>query len=433
MGANKFPEGLSKLETTLLGILRQGSATFQDILGRAGNADPRVVKDCLHELAKHQIVQLRDDSYYVNTLKLHELNITLLPKPKPDHILRKAQEVLTYLPVEAPVYSQWWFPSDVIRNVLELILTQHPTAKTFCFVGAPSLAATFAALVEAEITIVDIDPKVCGSIQEAQNMFRASFVQIVNEDVTTYIPENFYDVVYSDPPWDFNSLESFITKCPSFVCSGGHFYISYPGNSTRPGIEVEKLYLAKLLSSNDMALVSYYTGFLTYNVPEFELSAYSDIPGFTKDPWRQGDLATYQRCSTDALAKVEERIKRPLARKSWNEFAIGQRRVFLRINEQDKFHLVTPSILPIYPSATKPSVSSRDLELETVGLWTSRNEAFSTSGNHIIAYVLMNFERGVLDFEKIVISVANALYQPKERVDTILRGLCSQLRTILEI
>lgn len=419
-------ENFSSLEASVIGMLRQGMLSFTQILRHAANVDPRALEASIKRLTERGIVKGEGSRYRLNVDSLVALGLPSAILPKPEAVLQTARDLLARFPTEAPTFSQWWFTAEIVQKVFELLVNRHPTARSFCFVGAPSLGATFASLTEARVAIVDIDPTLCKILTGM--LPRSNRIEVVNADIAAYHTGVCYDVVYSDPPWDFGSLDKFVVGCPALVAEDGYFYISYPGQNTRPTVVAEKVLFGQTLGATGLACCGYERGFLTYRVPQFELSSYADIIHLPKDFWRQGDLAVYERAASKLVRAIA--VTRGPADVNWEEFVIGGRRIFLKREGSTRF--VAPTIEPLFRSATKPSTSSRDVSLDKIGLWTSQNEVFATSGNHVLRIILRCFEGGLVDFDKMVAEVADAFQVEGSNLAAPLRTPYSRLHELLD-
>lgn len=271
-------------------------------------------------------------------------------------------------------YSQWRITKEDSRKIIEKI--KNKNYRRICFLGCPILGIEFSKVSHEKFLILDID-------KAFLNLEKERFFEYnINAKIPPELKEKF-DCVIVDPPWYDYEIKIFLKRASELARIGGTIYISIPKLLTRPMAIEERLELQRFLSNNNLIISEMQN--IEYEVPPFEYMAYLDIPSFTGEVWRTGDLLKLKKADKfNSEIKIKENNK-------WLEFNFQGKRIFLK-DKSDKNSNV--KLRFIGDSLILNSVSQRNLLINEIDVWSSRNAVLHIdSGFEIVRYILDNFEK----------------------------------------
>ena len=280
------------------------------------------------------------------------------------------------LPEPHPAYSQW----RILPNSKKIILSKlfKKNYKKICFLGCPVLGTDFSNLVKREVFLLDIDR----AVLKQSGKYSNAFFYNINEEVPENL-KNSFECVVCDPPWYHEDIKLFIKRSAELLKLGGTIYISLPSLLTKPSIPNERLDLQKWLTNSGL-IIAEMSPIVEYEVPPFEYMAYRDIPLFTGECWRRGDLLKLKK-SSDVKIKLNK-----INFTSWLEYSFGKKRIFLR-EKKKKLEYEKPQLVSLIKDDILTSVSRRNSLIADIDFWTSRNEILKIkSGYDVIKIILEN-------------------------------------------
>ena len=271
-------------------------------------------------------------------------------------------------------YSQWRITKGGSREIIEKI--KNKKYKRICFLGCPVLGIEFNKISPAKSLIMDID-------KIFLNLEKEIFYEYnIHAKIPLELKEKF-DCVIADPPWYDYEIKLFLKRASELAKIGGTIYLSIPKLLTRPMAVKERLKLQRFLSDNNLIISEMQD--IEYEVPPFEYIAYLDIPSFTGEVWRTGDLLKLKKADNfNSEIKAKEKTK-------WLEFSFKGKRIFLK-DKSDKSMNIKLGF--IGNSLILNSVSQRNPLINEIDIWSSRNAVLHIdSGFEIARYILDNFKK----------------------------------------
>lgn len=260
---------LNEVRHRIKRAVRDGNATFLDILARLDGADPRLVRQIVDE----EEIRARPDEFPSLSEGLSSTRSRLLQS----------------MPVPDPALGQWWYTPEtqerLVRRAIELRNSSN-LPRVLC-VGSPTVAPLLNR-AGCYVTVLEEDPDIVASLNEHCEQARS---KIIRHDVSL-IPEGLplHDIAIIDPPWYPRETNAFLLAAIKHVEPGGHIMASIPPLLTRPGIADERQRLLQFVSSQGCELMFLDRGSIRYVVPRFEEAAFSNVVGFVGMPWRVADL-----------------------------------------------------------------------------------------------------------------------------------------------
>ncbi len=194
-----------------------------------------------------------------------------------------------------------------------------------------------------------------------------------------------FDCIIMDPPWYQDYYELFLLRATEILKHGGLLHTAlFPAFAKTHGLQ-ERAAIFNFIQNRGLHLISLLNGILEYEAPMFEKQTLSTT-NFDNVPhsWRKGDLATlFQACKygRDHTLQVET--------DEWKEFIVGSSKLKVRIPAGTISHYVAPSITPVEKDGPYfRSISRKDPKRAQIGLWTSKQQAFSIKGAYVIVILL---------------------------------------------
>lgn len=198
------------------------------------------------------------------------------------------------LPAPDPATCQWWFTSNAIQSISELVEARaslFSNRRIFCL-GTPSLAYYLGHrgnIVDA----LDIDADVIAALTALPDTCSRRVY-----DAADQLPKellNSASIAVLDPPWYEAAMRTFLDRALRAVELGGELILTFPPRPTRPGVEAARAVLLDDLMKAGHQILALERNHVQYLVPGFELAALSRRGSFAAIPWRTGDLLHFRK------------------------------------------------------------------------------------------------------------------------------------------
>jgi hypothetical protein len=394
---------VQSIASRILAVLNGRALSFGEILEELGNCDPLVATAALRRLRRAKIVDEERSSCSFRrvgpsqTVEAKESKRTTGYRSgagNQDLLVLGAgelaliREIKSCLPAPSPIYYQWWFDDRMYPRLSQLVLGFSKPCSELMFVGATTLGVYVSRKHPGPIYVLDVDDFL---LQKLAGKTGKNVV-MVHYDVFDEIGPRLkcrFEVVYLDPPWYTEIMNQFLIRGAQASALGGHIFISLPPVSTRPGVKEERKQFMALVRAVGLEVIQSWPLGVRYEAPRFEKKAYSSSGLKLDRPWRSGDLFLLKKVSSFDSFSVGD-TGRPL---SWNQYVIGQTRVFLRADNQNPNK--TPSIKPLpgHRGFQLATTSRREVGRSEADLFTSDNRAAVVTGARIIGEILRALEK----------------------------------------
>jgi hypothetical protein len=369
------------VRNVVLTALQSSSSNFAQLLSRAMNCDPLVLRTQLHSLVADGLISVEEGEGAAPTFRIARTD-TLPRSFRECHPRRLAPTaprgadldalidcLLACLPEPSPVYYQWWFSHSAYRSLAAFVHWQVTVGrKRAAFLGASTLAALCASTFGMRVAAFDIDDVLLGDL--------AAFCRpadlLVRYDVADELDREFtgtFDFVFVDPPWSSRLLPTCLARAASLLCKGGVVAISLPQLLTRPGMLEERSRFLETADALGLDLQRAMPDATEYAVPVFEREAYAQAGLCLEEPWRKGDLYLFSKASTG----LPYTSPASAGTHSWDQFRIGSRRLFLRRDGRDECGRPAIHAFEELGGFIYPTTSSRSAVWQTASLVNTRN------------------------------------------------------------
>jgi dGTPase len=193
------------------------------------------------------------------------------------------------MPAPDPGRSQWWFTSNGIRYITELVdaeVARNSGGQVLCL-GAPTVGQ-FLSTRSYAFHVLDSDPEVLRALDPFPSNGRGK-----QYDAADTLPSDLecrFEVVVLDPPWYGAAIRTFLIRALMALKPDGSVFCVLPPRLTRPGVEEFRSELTAKLVAAGHEIVLLQRESIQYLVPRFELVALGRRLPFKSIPWRAGDL-----------------------------------------------------------------------------------------------------------------------------------------------
>jgi dGTPase len=193
------------------------------------------------------------------------------------------------LPAPDPATCQWWFTSNAIGSISELVEARSSlfSNRRILCLGTPSLAYYLGHrgnIVDA----LDIDPDVVAALSPLPEKCSKRVYDSADPLPCEFISS--VGIAIVDPPWYEAAMRSFLCRALEAAEPGGEVILTFPPRLTRPGIEAARATLLDDLMKAGHQILALERNHVRYLVPRFELAALTRRGSFAAIPWRAGDL-----------------------------------------------------------------------------------------------------------------------------------------------
>lgn len=401
--SNFLPKELDSVKKRILSIMRSNSEVdFSALLTYCNGADPNLVNEAINIFLNEQILE-RNDSL----IKLKE-SIDI-----PKWADARAMTIKKYnsIPSPNPLASQWWFDLDTV-NYLAKLVWENQADGIPAFLGTPILAYFYACATKSDCTVLDVDKKLLDSLQYPENC------TIFHYDIENKLPEELkqrHSVVVIDPPWYNEMYEAFLIRSRYLASPDATLLCVIPGLLTRPTILEERKKLIDKLHQNDYKVICIEPNSVSYIVPDFEAEAYKAINGFDTRSWRRADLII----SRFPDIWEEQDITYKSGQSNIKDFNYSSYRIFFR--ETSFLNDEGPILEEASDFAT--TVSTRNIPIDQLGLWTSKKRGYIIRRPHVISIILENWAKG-FSYDETLRLTKEAYGSIESDFDAITQELC---------
>jgi hypothetical protein len=378
------------LEDQILSTLGAKSATFAEIVKKAGGAFPVEVRDSLVLLVRRRRVVHRGRNYSLarntgSTLSnLPNCSDFYLRLPAPTDGVGY-RPVRANLPVPHPADYDWRFTARALFNLMHLLLPVRKRSSRVALLGAPSLFLELSR-TPTRAVLFDRNPALIAELRRA-GLQRS----IVRQDMFSKLPSGVgaFDVALADPPWYLEFYKAFILRASELLRVDGIFLLTMLPWLTRPNATEDRTEILRFAHEAGFRLFGVLPEFLEYETPHFEkvVLQHHDIQCVD---WRRADLFLWvkiRRASPSAF-----RITKP-QHDEWEDFALKEKIIKLRSRNQPP--ALTFKYKPVASeSPVLRTVSRRWAHRSSIDVWTSDNEAYTVQGLEALRAVLRLTQAG---------------------------------------
>lgn len=202
-------------------------------------------------------------------------------------ILREAR---SKLPIPDPKYGQYFCTEKTVLDRTKLLSELNKDkSKRFLFIGDDDFVSLIVAglFSYAEITVLDVDPKVRSIIKEAAAHYNLP-VHVHCYDVRDPLPRKFlnrYDIVFTDPPYTFAGIQVFLTRARLAMASNTSVCVFCYSD-----LDIDPEPVESLLASLSFRIQKQYPEFCYYLPASYVVPAEYDFNCDNTEPWFYSDL-----------------------------------------------------------------------------------------------------------------------------------------------
>ncbi|WP_400204249.1 class I SAM-dependent methyltransferase [Candidatus Methanomassiliicoccus intestinalis] len=362
-------------------MILKSKQNYQKIAMSAGFYPENIV-NAIDELIKEGIVESKEGEMRLTNKgrqKIGDMPFYLFSEIDLDLLKAKLELAIKNMPDAHLLEYQWWFTCDTCIRLLgvltENILLSNPK---IAFIGAPILALAFNyAFPELEIYIYDISQTILLYLEgKLSSTCKCVCIDVLNEtkDEASNVKDNYFDIVFMDPPFYVEHYVAFIKLSNRMLSYGGDLYSTIFNENIKTNLRERKIIFNEFCKN--FTFISMLNNEIFYNVPRFELNTYKAMGYNSEDisDWRYNSLLYMKK---NSYYSNEEDIN--IERGIWNEYCFNKKRIFVKTSISNCINIEIGDweIKPLYnEDCILKSVSRRYSERDKISLWTSDNEVF---------------------------------------------------------